>query len=156
MVASVLAIPAEAVTIYGEINTASNVAFKDVDREYVHSTTIPNNQTSAGSDMNTAVNMTLDVYGSVSQSYLYKESDKYCMVFHDADKVHIDIYDSNFKRVSTKTIEDELPKFGGFYSGSKYNFIVYGKSYGGESNKETYRVVKFDKEFNRLGSLSYN
>ena len=106
--------------------------------------------------MNTAVNMTLDVYGSVSQSYLYKESDKYCMVFHDADKVHIDIYDSNFKRVSTKTIEDELPKFGGFYSGSKYNFIVYGKSYGGESNRETYRVVKFDKEFNRLGSLSYN
>ena len=108
---------------------------------------------SASSELTTATNMITDMYGSVASSYFYKGYKKYYMVFHEGNKLYIDIYNTSLKKLSSKTIDDELSLFGGFYSGEKYNFIVYGKSYS-STDKETYRVVKYDKNFNKIASLS--
>ena len=112
-----------------------------------------NIDTSVSSDFTNVTNMNTDIYGTISNSYFYKESGKYYMVNHEDNKIYIDIYNANMKKISSKTIDDELSLFGGFYSGEKYNFIVYGKSYS-SSDKETYRIVKYDKSFNRISSLS--
>ena len=110
-------------------------------------------ETSASSELNTATNMKTDMYGSVSQSYFYKENKRYYMIFHENSKLYIDSYNTSMKKLSSKTIDDELSLFGGFYSGKKYNFVVYGKSYSTD-DKETYRIVKYDKNFNKIASLS--
>ena len=109
--------------------------------------------TSVSAEFTNSTNMDTDIYGSISNSYFYKESDKYFMVNHEDSKLLIDIYNPDMKKILAKTIDDELCLFGGFYSGEKYNFVVYGKDYS-FTDKETYRVVKYDKSFNRLASLS--
>lgn len=110
-------------------------------------------ETSASSELTTATNMNTDMYGSVASSYFYKEYEKYYAVFHNGNKLYIDIYNKSMEKLSSKTIDDELSLFGGFYSGEQYNFVVYGKSYS-STDKETYRIVKYDKNFNKIASLS--
>ena len=49
----------------------------------------------------------------------------------------------------------ELKTFGGFYSGSDYNFLVFGQTNTEESDEfEIARVVKYSKDWKRLGALS--
>lgn len=130
-----------------EVNAADNSvsATVGIDSKVIDS--------SASSELTTATNMTTDMYGSVASSYFYKGYKKYYMVFHEGNKLYVDIYNTSMKKLSSKTIDDELSLFGGFYSGEQYNFIVYGKSYS-STDKETYRVVKYDKNFNKIASLS--
>ena len=57
---------------------------------------------------------------------------------------------------STKKLALELPVFGGFFSGAKYNFVVCGQENTGDSDSvETVRVIKYDKSWNRKGAKSY-
>lgn len=45
--------------------------------------------------------------------------------------------------------------YGGIYSGKDYNFIVFGQENKEENDgKESIRIVKYDKEFNRISSVS--
>lgn len=71
--------------------------------------------------------------------------------------VYIETADSNGSKVSSKEIAYELPIFASFFSGENYNFIVFGQS-NAEKNKskEVIRIVKYDKNFNKLGSASVN
>ena len=73
-----------------------------------------------------------------------------------AEKVVLETYDSKTKKlVRKKEIPTELPIFGGFYSGEQYNFLIYGQGNTKESDKqEILRVVKYTKEWKRLGSVS--
>ena len=48
-------------------------------------------------------------------------------------------------------------KFGGFLNGNKYNWIVFGQDNTEKNNeKEIIRIVKYDKQFNKLASVSLN
>lgn len=54
-----------------------------------------------------------------------------------------------------KTIDFELPLYGGFFAGQDYNYIVFGQTNLEESTSlETYRIVKYDKDFNKISSYS--
>ncbi len=56
---------------------------------------------------------------------------------------------------SSRNIPFELTLFGGFYSGSKYNFFVFGDNNYNESNsKEVFRIVKYSKDWKRLAAVS--
>ena len=69
--------------------------------------------------------------------------------------VYINTANRNGKVFMRKELEYELEKFGAFYSGEQFNYIAYGESnYGCDDEKEVIRIVKYDKEFNRLGSVS--
>lgn len=71
------------------------------------------------------------------------------------DKVYIETYSADYKLLSTKTIDFELKKFGGYYKGENARYIVYGQpNYGEEDTKEVVRVVKYDDDWNKLGQCS--
>jgi hypothetical protein len=74
-----------------------------------------------------------------------------------ADKTHVlvETYDKNNTLKSTKSIGYELPIFGGFYEGSEYYFLVFGKK-NPEENKanEVLRVVKYTKDWKRVCFVS--
>ena len=71
------------------------------------------------------------------------------------DKVIIETYDASFNLKSTKTIQRELSFFGGFYSGEKYNFLVFGQHNPNEDDTvEVLRVVKYSKTWEKLGTAS--
>lgn len=52
-----------------------------------------------------------------------------------------------------KTIGLEFPRFGGFHATDKYYFVMTAQSNPEKSNaKEVFRITKFDKDWNNLGS----
>ena len=89
------------------------------------------------------------------QSYLTKSGDRY-MAFRYAEtdrKMVASYYDKNFNPVNHVEIPAELPLFGGFYESSDNYFIVTRQNNLNESDDvETFRVTKYDKNWNRLGS----
>ena len=81
---------------------------------------------------------------------LYNEGESYV--------IYADTYaKGSYELISSVTIPFELELFGGFYSGDEYNYIVFGADNSEEVNSnEVIRVVKYDKNFERIASLSIN
>lgn len=72
-----------------------------------------------------------------------------------AGYILIENYDSSFAYKSFKKIVMELSYFGGFYSGSEYNYIVLGQQNPFENNSiEVIRVIKYTKNWERVSSCS--
>ncbi len=72
------------------------------------------------------------------------------------DVVGVEYYDQQFNRVGNgyRLIDKELPLWGGFYAYGDYYYIVSGQSNTEESDaKEVYRLTKYDKSWNRVGSV---
>ena len=68
--------------------------------------------------------------------------------------VTVQKYFSDFSLQSEKILSFEGEKFGGFFNGTLYNFILFGNDNEENSDdKVTYHLVKYDKDFNRLDSL---
>ena len=98
-------------------------------------------QTSISSDYNT---------------YIQKVSSGY-MVFsgNSGSGYIVEYYDGNFNYTSSKTISQELPIFGGFYSTGSNYFILSGAFNSEESDSfECYRLTKYDTSWNRISSCS--
>ena len=71
------------------------------------------------------------------------------------DQVIIEEFSPEYELVGEKKMEYELPIFGGYFCGKDYQFLVFGQSNDEESaDKEIMRIVKYDKEWNKLGSTS--
>ncbi len=67
----------------------------------------------------------------------------------------VENYDDNFNLISRNKIASELEIYGGFYSGSDAYYICYGQNNKEQVNsKEVIRVVKYSKEWKRLGACS--
>lgn len=72
----------------------------------------------------------------------------------DNNYIRLDSYNSSNKLLKSKKIKKELPIFNSFFQGDKYNYIVYGDSNPKEDkNKPVIAVVKYDRNFNKLGSF---
>lgn len=68
------------------------------------------------------------------------------------DQVIIEEFSPDYELVGQKQKEYELPIFGGYFCGKDYQFLVFGQSNDEESaDKEIMRIVKYDKEWNKLG-----
>lgn len=90
-------------------------------------------------------------------SYLVSANDGLVKVDATDKKIDLNFYSKDLKSraKTTKQIKAELPLFGGFYSGEDGYYIVYGQNNpAGKEDVEVYRVVKYDKAFNRLGADS--
>lgn len=71
------------------------------------------------------------------------------------DQVMIEEFSPDYELVRQKQVDYELPIFGGYLCGKDYRFLVFGQSNDEESaDKEIMRIVKYDKEWNKLGSTS--
>lgn len=71
------------------------------------------------------------------------------------NKIICETYDSSFKLLKTLKIPFELSLWGGYFSGSEYNYLLFGQSNSSESDQtEVFRIVKYDKNWNRINSCS--
>lgn len=95
-------------------------------------------------------------WASPVKSHLYEnENGGLTRVEYTGGQVVVENYDRNFRYQSGRTIAPELPIWGGFFAGSNYNFLVFGQENPDEDNsREVIRVVKYDKNWNRLGQAS--
>ena len=74
-----------------------------------------------------------------------------------ANKVVVNRYDKTGNLISTKTFDYQGEKFGGFYRGEDYNYLIFGNdNREHKDNKEVVRIVKYDRDFNELSKLSVN
>ena len=97
-------------------------------------------------------------------NYLYEENANLVRVetIVDYDKkedsrVSIKRYDSSGNLLEIKELPYQGEKFGGFYKGEEYNYLIFGNNNEEKNDsKEVVRIVKFDREFNELGSVSVN
>ena len=95
-------------------------------------------------------------YGSTVKSYLYEnEAGGLTRVEYIDGKVEVENYSSDFRFLDRQTIPAELPIWGGFFAGEDYNFVVFGQKNSNESDSaEVIRVVKYSKDWQRLGQAS--
>ena len=99
-----------------------------------------------------------DTYATVlSSSYLYLGPDGcYTRVEElPQDTITVEVYDQDFQLLTADTVPTELSRFGGFFAGENYNFLIFGQSnHEEDDNKEVIRVVKYSKDWERLGQAS--
>ena len=93
------------------------------------------------------------VWSSVIHSYLAENVDSTIsrVEFLDGTGVLAETYSADCTLLDSKTIELELPLFGGFFNGEESYFLVFGQENREESNDiEVLRVVKYSKTWERL------
>ncbi|HBV82950.1 MAG: hypothetical protein OSJ73_13700 [Lachnospiraceae bacterium] len=90
------------------------------------------------------------------KSYLYENPDGgVTRVEYIDDKIIVEDYDSHLYLRSNRTIPMELSLWGGFFAGEKYNFFIFGQENPSQNNDtEVIRVVKYSKDWKRLGQTS--
>ena len=90
------------------------------------------------------------------KSYLGETDGKLVRVQYTGTKLIYERYEKDGTLLGTGTFPTELQEFGGFFFGQTYNFAVFGRSNLKEStSEEVLRVVKYSKDMERLGALSY-
>lgn len=94
-------------------------------------------------------------WSRVVNSYLYESAEGvYTCVQYTDGKVIIENY-SGGKLTGSDEITAELPMFGGFFSGSDANYLVYGQTnYEESASTEVIRVVKYSKNWERISQTS--
>ena len=98
------------------------------------------------------------------ENYLYEENGNLVRVEAKDDydrkensRVSIKKYDSQGNLLELKELPYQGEKFGGFYRGEEYNYLIFGNNNEqNDDSKEVVRIVKLDRDFNELGSLSVN
>ena len=94
-------------------------------------------------------------------SYLFQQEDGFCRVeynwWEQPPQLIVETYSADRTILSQKTLEMELPLFGGFFAGADANYFVFGQAQTtktGDDSEEVIRVVKYSKDFRRLDSVS--
>jgi len=76
-------------------------------------------------------------------------------VEYTGGQIIVEDYDNDFMLRSSRTIPMELSLWGGFYAGAQYNFLIFGQTNPSQDNsREVIRVVKYSKDWKRLGQSS--
>lgn len=107
---------------------------------------------------NNSINIHAQNYGRTANpvnSYLTEVDGGFLRVSNVQDGVLIENYDKDFNLLSYCILERELELFGGFYAGEESYYLVFGQQNKEEDNeKEVIRIVKYDKNWERLGAAS--
>ena len=92
----------------------------------------------------------------VTKNYIYEEGSNLVTITAEDTSLKVSCFDKiTLEKKSEQTVNYELSKFGGFFRGEKYNFCLFGQENPDLSSEQTVlRVVKYDKDFNRLGECN--
>lgn len=92
----------------------------------------------------------------VTKNYIYEEGSNLVTITAEDTSLKVSYFDKvTLEKKSEQTVNYELSKFGGFFKGEKYNFCLFGQENPDLSPEQTVlRVVKYDKDFNRLGECN--
>ena len=90
------------------------------------------------------------------KAYLYEDSNGTLLrVEALKDSVVVERYNADFTYRAHIVLPNELPIFGGFYEGEDSLFLVFGQANPEEDdNKEVVRVVRYKKNWVRMGHAS--
>lgn len=108
---------------------------------------------------NQLYNCVPEVFGTCRTSFLGTLSDGgYQTVVYSGGKLYIEFLDCNYQMRDSRVVDLELPLWGGVYLGETFNYVVCGQSYHSEASNggEVYCIIKYDKNFERIGSISLN
>ena len=93
--------------------------------------------------------------GLRSKVYLAVTDEGYVRVVYDGEQIVIENYDSSFNMLEKGKLAMELPVWGGFFKGEDAYYIVEGQNNkDGVDGTEVLRIIKYDHDWNRLGSGS--
>ena len=98
---------------------------------------------------------TYDRWSKVINSYLFDDGEGYLRVQGDAisGKLLAEYYSADFTLQKSVSVNLDLPIFGGFYSAGDSYYVLTGQNNKSENNStEVFRITKYDKNWNRLGS----
>ncbi|MCR5249976.1 MAG: hypothetical protein K6E50_05160 [Lachnospiraceae bacterium] len=71
------------------------------------------------------------------------------------DIVLIETYNNYLTLLGQQFIAMEMPVFGGFWGGASYNYVLFGQdNTGRDPGREVMRLVRYTKDWKRLGSTS--
>lgn len=71
------------------------------------------------------------------------------------DVILVESYNSKYKMTMQGTIKFELSKFGGFFSGANYNYLLFGQDNPEQKkDREVVRIVRYTKNWQRVDSAS--
>ena len=88
-------------------------------------------------------------------SNLAYENGEYVRAECLGDELVVEYYTQDFKFRSGKTIELELPLYGGVYMSTDYNFLVVGQTNFEEDNgKEVFRIIRYTKDWKKVDHAS--
>lgn len=95
-------------------------------------------------------------WSSPVTSYLYENGQGgVTRVEYTGGSVVVEDYDGAYALTGSRTIQPELPLWGGFFAGKDANFLIFGQNNPGEDNgREVIRVVKYSKDWQRQGQAS--
>lgn len=94
-------------------------------------------------------------WSSPVDSYLVKQGSGYMKVqYASSDKsLTAAYYDGDFNLTDRKTVQMELPVFGGFCSDGNYYYVITGQNNPDESDSvQVYCITKYDSSWNRISS----
>ena len=96
-----------------------------------------------------------DYVNAVNRSFFRKVADGYMRLYGvDNGTVFVEYYNEDLKVINSGVIPSGLPIFGGFYEDDSRYYVLTGQTNMEEDpDKEVYRLTKFDKNWNRLGSV---
>ena len=114
----------------------------------------------SGSELMPGTNDDLHLQKKVN-SYLSVCEGGYMRVYVDKTRhteyktVYIEYYDEKLNILSKKSIEPELPMWGGFYAAKEAYYLVEGQRNSDcKDGTEVVRIIKYDKNWKRVGSGS--
>jgi hypothetical protein len=88
-------------------------------------------------------------------SNLSYENGEYVRAECIGEELVVEYYDKNFQFRTGKTIELELPLYGGVYMSSDYNFLVVGQTnFEEDNNKEVFRIIRYTKDWKKVDHAS--
>lgn len=95
-------------------------------------------------------------FGSARKAHLSQLANgNYERVEYIGQKLIREVYNANYELQSQNEITMELPIFGGYYDGKDSNYIVVGQTNKEEKdNAEVIRVIRYDKNWNRVAACS--
>ena len=107
----------------------------------------------AGNTVPTAVdNLTVSLRNKVNMAVT---DNGYMRVAYDGSKVRVEYYDTQFNLQRKGSLDLELPIWGGFYAGQDAYYLAEAQNNTEQSDtKEVIRVIKYDKNWRRLGAAS--
>ena len=115
-------------------------------------------QSSGGDENKMTASYSQRNWVNVIESYIYDNNNNTISVIDGSgDEVIVDTYDvANFELIDSQCIDLELERFGGWHCDEQFNYIVFGqKNPELKDDVTTFRVVKYSKNWQRLGCVDY-
>lgn len=87
-------------------------------------------------------------------TYISLTDTGYMLVYTYGEKINVLYLGKSFEMMKKMELDMELPDWGGFYAGADAYYVAEGK-HGAEMGETSIRVIRYDREWHRLGAADF-